>query len=206
MSGIAAVILAGGEARRLGGISKAELRIGGRRLIDRVGERLSTCAPVLISVGPQGAPIPGAIGEAEAIFDSSEGHRGPLADLAAAAQRLSTMASPPELVISAAVDTPFLPADYVARLVEGIGDAKAAVATADGQPYPTNAIWRLAALCGALKDLGKERSTGPRAIAAGLGATEIAFPAGIAGNPFANVNTPDELAALELRARNFPNE
>ncbi|WP_417308665.1 molybdenum cofactor guanylyltransferase [Devosia sp.] len=206
MNRVAAVILAGGAARRLDGARKAEVIVGGKRLIDRVATGLHMCSPLLVSVGPRGAQIPEGFAKAQAVHDSSEEHEGPLAGLAAAAAFLGAQTTPPELLVSVAVDTPFLPRDYVARMVAGLGDASAAVAKADGQDYPTNAIWRLAALRELLNALGKDSKLGPRAIATRLGARAVTFDAGTRGNPFANVNTPADLAALELRADNFPEE
>jgi molybdenum cofactor guanylyltransferase len=50
---IAAAILAGGLARRLGGVNKADLQVGGRRIIDRQLEVLRQVAdPVFLVAGP----------------------------------------------------------------------------------------------------------------------------------------------------------
>ena len=77
------------------------------------------------------------------VADLDSDYAGPLAGFAGAIAYLKTQARPPELLVSVAVDTPFLPADYVARLVDKLGEAPAAVAAYGGQPYPTNSIWRI---------------------------------------------------------------
>src|SRR5690606_13300390 len=48
----AAVILAGGRGERLGGMVKAELRVGGVRLLDRVLPIVAGCRPVVVAHGP----------------------------------------------------------------------------------------------------------------------------------------------------------
>ena len=51
LSPIAAVILAGGKAERLGGLNKALIEIGGLRLVDRAIAAVGGCAPMLLAVG-----------------------------------------------------------------------------------------------------------------------------------------------------------
>ena len=197
----AAVILAGGRGERLGGVIKSELRVGGARLLERVARRLAGCEPVLVAHGridpellrlPEGfVPVPDLAGE----------YAGPLAGFAAAVDWLARATERPELLITVAVDTPFLPADYVGRLVEGLGRGNAAIASYAGQIYPTNGIWRLSAfgrLAARLADGSAPHSL--KRLAGSSGGGEIAWPESAAGDPFANANTPEDLAALERRA------
>lgn len=197
----AALILAGGRGERLGGAIKSELRIGGVRLLDRVGAAFERCAPVLVAHGridPAALHLPGAM---VSVPDLDGDYAGPLAGFAGAMAYLNALAGPPELLVSAAVDTPFLPADFVERLVAGLGDAAAAIASYAGQPYPTNAIWRVARF----RDLPNRVAAGsaPRSLkslAAAAGAVSVEWPMTPASDPFANVNTPKDLAELERRA------
>lgn len=199
---IAAVILAGGRAERLGGIIKSELVVGGQRLLDRVVDRLAGCDPILVAHGrtdpallrlPQHlAPVP----------DLSIDYAGPLAGFVAAIACCTSLSRPPDLLVSAAVDAPFLPSDYVARLVHALGSADAAVASYAGQAYPTNAIWRVARFA----DLPEQARAGtaPRSLkrlAIDASASDVAWPETTAGDPFANINTPAELEAMHDRSR-----
>ncbi|MDR3472728.1 MAG: NTP transferase domain-containing protein [Devosia sp.] len=208
IAGVAAVILAGGEGSRLGGAIKALLEVGGHTLLDRVMERLGAeASPILVAHGRIDPAVlqlpPGLL----AVADLEGDVRGPLAGLAAAVAQLSTRRQAPEFLVSAAVDTPFLPHDFVSRLVaaaQASGTA-AVLATSDGQDYPTNALWRLDALTTLPQRVGN--GTAPRGLkglAAELGALRAAWQAGPEGDPFANANTPAELAALRLRAAQFP--
>jgi molybdenum cofactor guanylyltransferase len=195
---IAAVILAGGRGERLGGAIKANLAIGGLRLLDRVQAHLDGCRPIFLAHGPHDPALFAPFGGMIPVADAEGTHAGPLAGLAAAVAALDGAA---DLLVTAAVDTPFLPPDYLARLAGSLGAAPGAVASYAGQPYPTNAIWRL----DHLRDLPTRVVAGtvPRslkALAATLGAVTVDWPSQPAGDPFANVNTPAELAALEARA------
>jgi len=194
---IAAVVLAGGRGERLGGVVKAQLRIGGVRLLDRVMVRLSRCSPIVVAHGPHD---PGAMGLPQGalpVADLPADYAGPLAGFAAAVAALPET----ELLVCAAVDAPFLPVDYVERLLAGLGDAPTAVARYGSQPYPTNSIWRLERfrdLPGRVLDGTAPRSL--KSLAASAGGVMVDWPQHPAGDPFANVNTPEDLAHAELRA------
>lgn len=198
MVAIAAVILAGGRGERLGGVNKALLEIGGKRLLDRVRDALAGCGPVLLSVG--GAPFEVAGFPVEQqVLDLATDYGGPLAGVAAAIERLA--GEPPDLLLSVAVDTPFFPADFVARALPLLDAAPAVLAAYAGQSYPTNALWRFAAL----RTLPAQVRAGTaphslKRLAAALGAAPLDYAAGAAEDPFANVNTPADLAALRRRA------
>jgi molybdopterin-guanine dinucleotide biosynthesis protein A len=195
---IAAVVLAGGRGERLGGALKAEITVGGVRLLERVLARLSGCTPIVVAHGPHDPAAmrlpPGALPVADLPGD----YAGPLAGFAAAVAALPDKV---DLLVCAAVDSPFLPEDYVSRLVAGLGDGPAAIASYDGQPYPTNSIWRPALF----RDLPARvlAGTAPRSLkslAAAAGGVTVEWPVGAGGDPFANVNTPEDLAHAEARA------
>lgn len=197
----AAVILAGGAGERLGGALKSEVRVGDVRLLDRVATRLGGCRPLLVSHGRHDPILlhlgPGML----PVADIESDYAGPLAGLCGALDWLARSDSPAELIVSVAVDTPFLPANYVERLADALGDAAVAMAAYAGQEYPTNAIWRVSAC----RDLPERvrRGTAPhslRRLAAELGPVLVDWSPGEAENPFANANTPAELELLHQRA------
>lgn len=202
---IAGLILAGGRGERLGGVIKSELRVGGIRLLDRVAARLAGCRPLLVAhgrlapealgLGPDLVPVPDLDGD----------YAGPLAGFAGAIAYLAGLPQPPDLLICAAVDAPFLPLDYVARLTGALGNHDAAVAIYDGQPYPTNSIWRVARFV----DLPGRilAGTAPRSLKsliASVDSVALDWPASPGGDPFANINTPEDLAEMQRRATVSP--
>ncbi|MFE5775415.1 molybdenum cofactor guanylyltransferase [Brachybacterium sp. NPDC056505] len=74
----AMIVLGGGEGRRLGGVSKPDLLLGGRRLLDRVLDAGSGCAPLVV-VAPDSVEVPSGV--LRTLEDPPAG--GPVAGIAA---------------------------------------------------------------------------------------------------------------------------
>jgi len=197
---IAGVILAGGRATRMGGDDKALLPLAGRPLVAHVVERLRPQVD-LLALNANGDSGRFACLGLPVIADGFPDFPGPLAGLLAGLEWAAEMGA--DAVVTAAVDTPFLPRDLVARLdaaAAGAG-AVAAVAATRGPEgltlHPTFGLWpveRRAALAEAL-------ATGSRRVrdwSAACGAATAVFDA--EGEPFFNINTPDDL----VRARGLP--
>lgn len=188
----AAVILAGGQARRMGGGDKALLTLAGRPLLSHVLDRIE----------PQVAGLClNANGEADrfarfgvpVVADSVEGFVGPLAGVLAgldwAAQRGH------DHVVSVAADTPFFPPDLVPYLMMGLDDGPICLAVTGGHVHPTFGVWPVALR----DDLRAALNGGTRRVLDWTekhGATTVAFPA-TDPDPFFNINTPDDLALAE---------
>jgi molybdopterin-guanine dinucleotide biosynthesis protein A len=102
-----AVVLAGGRGERMGGVDKAEIVVGGRRMLDVV---LEACADAerIILVGPQ-RPTPRPVSW---VREEPPGG-GPCAALAAAVPQLT---SPTTVLL--AVDLPHLTSALVAKLAD----------------------------------------------------------------------------------------
>jgi molybdopterin-guanine dinucleotide biosynthesis protein A len=191
---VAAVILAGGRGERLGGEVKANIEIGGVRLIERVVIALASADPILVARGAfsdDDLPLPPGT---TAIADAP-GVGGPLAGIAGAVAWLGTARDAPDLLLSVAVDTPFFPPDFLSAAVARIGRGDAVVAQFDGQDYPTNALWRLSAVRPHLRAV-----TSPKGLVAEVRSKVLDWSSRGGENPFANLNTPADREALEQRA------
>lgn len=196
-----AVIIAGGQGARLGGVRKADLRIGGIRLLARVTAALGNVAtPLLVSTGPDSGR--GMIhNDSHAVRDLPGPVGGPLAGLAAAVDNLQRRGIHSGLLISVTVDTPFLPADFGAGMLAGLGDASAAYAAWGAEFYPPNAIWQLAALAGLPQQV--LQGDAPRSLKAlheTLDARRVDWAPRHVDNPFANLNTLADLLTLARRS------
>ncbi|MFJ6065658.1 NTP transferase domain-containing protein [Streptomyces tendae] len=149
-AGYDAVVLAGGAARRLGGVDKPGLRVGGRALLDRVLAACAGAGATVVVAEPRTTARP----VTWAREDPPGG--GPLAALAAG---LRHTAAEHVLVVSA--DLPFLAPETVARLLASLaaGDADGALLTdADGRDQPLVAAYRAPVLRRELAALARDRA------------------------------------------------
>ncbi|MFB2594372.1 molybdenum cofactor guanylyltransferase MobA [Paracoccus sp. p4-l81] len=193
------VILAGGRSSRMGGGDKGLRLLAGRAMIAHVIDRLTPQAGPL-AINANGDPARWAGFGLPVLADPVPGYPGPLAGALAAMDWAAAQGA--GAVVTVAADTPFFPADLVARLAHGAPFALGASVGADGRmhDHPTFGLWPVAlrAPLRAALESGQRRV---RDWAAAQGAVIVAFDAGPGGHdPFFNVNTPEDLAAAQLIA------
>jgi molybdopterin-guanine dinucleotide biosynthesis protein A len=185
------VVLAGGRSRRMGR-EKAFVHLHGRPLLGHVLARLAPQVDGLV-INANGEPARfGAFG-VPVIPDTQPG-LGPLGGIAAALRHAA--AGGWAAILTCPSDAPGLPRDLATRLGAAIGGAGAACAGGPDGLEPLFALWRVEALPAVEAALAEGRLAVRDALAVAGFRTE-SFPDGAA---FANLNTPDELAALEARA------
>jgi len=179
-------ILAGGQSSRFGR-DKAEALLAGKRLIDHVAEQLGPQAGSVVVIG--GPPRQGH----DTVPDRPAPGLGPLGGLNAALHEAQRRGLP--WVLSVPCDAACFPADLAARLADGLGCAPAAYARSDGRDHPTFGLWSVALAPVLDAWLAIDRPPRERAIrrwAASVGAVAVNLPDG----SIANINTPEDLAAL----------
>jgi molybdopterin-guanine dinucleotide biosynthesis protein A len=191
---IAGVILAGGRATRMGGGDKGLLTLAGRPILARVVDRLRPQVD-LLALNANGDPARFASFGLPVLPDTVPGHPGPLAGVLAAMDWAAAQGA--TSVVTAAADTPFFPADLVARLAAA-GPFAMAATPADAGPerHPTFALWPTHLR----DDLRAALAAGLRKVIAFTdpsGCATVLFPDGQA---FFNVNTPEDLARAEALA------
>jgi molybdopterin-guanine dinucleotide biosynthesis protein A len=191
------IILAGGRATRMGGGDKCLRPLGGRRILDYVIERVSMqCAPLALNAN--GDPARFAALGLPVLPDSVAGHPGPLAGVLAGMDWAAAQGA--AHLVTVAADTPFFPADLVARLWQARGGSGLALAatrddTGRLQRHPTFGLWPVALR----DDLRAALQGGLRKIVLwtdqhGAGTAEFeAEPF----DPFFNINTPEDIAEAE---------
>jgi molybdopterin-guanine dinucleotide biosynthesis protein A len=186
---IAGLILAGGQGSRLGGVDKAFLPLAGKPLLDHA---LAVLAPQTegLAISANGDTGRFAAYDLPVLADMHEG-RGPLAGIAAGLAWAAGLGA--DALASLPVDTPFAPADLVARLAPG-----PSVAVYEGRQHHLVALWPVAFLP-ALQDFlaqpGRYKVRDALSLAA---ARQVDFQA--ATDPFLNLNTPADIEAAETRA------
>jgi molybdopterin-guanine dinucleotide biosynthesis protein A len=188
---IAGVILAGGLGRRMGGVDKGLRPLRGKPMVQWVLERFCPQVDDLLINANQHREDYSAFGR-PVIPDRIAGFAGPLAGLHAALS-----ATPHPLVATVPCDSPFLPADLVARLRQALElrGADLASARALGQPHPVFCICRrtvLPSLAAFLEQGGRKVEQWHRT----LEAVEVDFDD--QAEAFGNINTPEELSRLEV--------
>ena len=153
-----ALVLAGGRARRLGGVSKPDVVVGGRRLLAHVlGAVDGPDVRRVVVVGPDTLALP--TGVTRTLEEPPDG--GPVAGIAAGLAALRDGAEP-EWVLVLACDVPRV-AGAVPRLVDAAGPRASGASSQardgvvlvddDGRDQPLVGLYRRAALDDALARL-----------------------------------------------------
>lgn len=195
---IPAVILAGGQATRMGGGDKGLLPLQGGVLLDQVIARLTPqCGPLALNAN--GDPARFRRFRLPVLPDGIPGQPGPLAGVLAAMDWAADLGA--DRVATVAADTPFFPRDLIVRLGALPGLVLAASAGPDHgqQLHPTFGLWPVA-LRSPLRDSLDRSERKVRLWAEQHGATAVVFQHGGA-DPFFNVNTPMDLRQAQALAR-----
>jgi molybdopterin-guanine dinucleotide biosynthesis protein A len=139
---IIGLLLAGGLSRRMGGGDKALRLLGQQTLLDRVIDRVRPQVAALV-LNANGDPSRFARFGLPVVADSIADFAGPLAGILAGLDWAAANQPDCGLLVSLATDAPFLPADLVARLAEGMEreGAELACAASAGQPHPVIGLW-----------------------------------------------------------------
>jgi len=197
---VCGLVLAGGRSRRFGR-EKAAAEVAGRPMIAWVLDVLTpACVEVAINarLGTQAAAYAAQAG-LKTLSDDPADPDGPLAGVRAGLAWAKALGA--DALATAPCDTPFLPADLVARLGAGWapgGGARVAVSPAGMAPLC--ALWPLPS---ALDLIGETLAAGRhppvRRVLEAVRAVEVEFPDPRA---FDNLNTPDDYdAAISGRVR-----
>jgi molybdopterin-guanine dinucleotide biosynthesis protein A len=193
---VAGVVLAGGRSRRMGGGDKALIDVDGQTLLGRVIERVHPqVVSLVLSVNgnPQrftrfGLPI---------LPDVIEGNAGPLAGILSALEWVRRSLPDIRWMASVAVDTPLVPEDFVARLLSSVSQEEAEIgcAVSGAKRHPVLGLWPVG-LAGELRTAMVV--DGIRKVdqwTARYKVADVCWPIE-AGDPFLNVNAPDDIERL----------
>jgi len=197
MTAVAGLLLAGGQARRMGGGDKCLRELGGKTLLARAVARMAPQVSTLV-LNANGDPGRFAEYGLPVVADVVEGYAGPLAGILTGLQWAQANAPNCPWVVSAPTDAPFLPGDLVGSLKEAVDElgADMACAMSDGRSHPVVGLWPVR-LAGELRaalvdedirkiDVWTERYR----------LATVEFPADPV-DPFFNANRPEDLAEAE---------
>ena len=182
----AGAVLAGGQARRFGGVAKGLETIGGVRIVDRVVAALREVTSSVMLVGASPA-IAATLPSLHRVADDVPG-AGPLGGIIAALRGAGGDA----LVV--AWDMPFVDARHLRPLLAAGGDAEVVAWEGDGRVEPLCALYRASAA----RELAAAFAAGersPREALRRLRVHLVGRAASDGPSPFTNVNTPEQLDA-----------
>jgi molybdenum cofactor guanylyltransferase len=191
---ISSIILSGGRATRMGGIDKGLVMLQQKPLIQHVIERLTPQVDeILINANREitqyqrfGLPV---------FQDVHDDFIGPLAGFSVGLQHAKQ-----DYVLTVPCDSPLLPHDLAQRLLNSLftHNAVIAVASSDGDAHPVFCLCKKSVL----PSLTTYLATSERRVSSwqkSLFYTEVDFSD--CSDAFVNLNTFEDLAALELKLR-----
>ena len=195
---ICGLLLAGGQSRRMGGGDKCLMELGGQTLLRRL----------IATAAPQVGPLVLNTNSDPALFrdyglpiapDVVDGYAGPLAGVLTGLEWAAANAPHCDWVASFASDAPFAPTDLVSRMRTALEreDSDMACASSAGRDHPVFALWpvRLAAELRAAVVTEGVRKVDTWTARYTLARAEFGTAG---GDPFFNINRPEDLAAAEV--------
>jgi molybdopterin-guanine dinucleotide biosynthesis protein A len=190
------ILLAGGLSRRMGGGDKTLHKAGGISLLAHVIAALRPqCEGLVLSANGDPARFAGF--DLPLVADDVPGFKGPLAGILAGLDWIAARCPDVHLAISVPADTPFLPGDLAARLVDARAkDNMIACARSGGRTHPTVAVWPVSIRNDLRHALVVEDVRKVEAFLQNYSRAIVEWPIE-SYDPFFNANDPGDLAAAE---------
>lgn len=191
---VSAIILAGGQAQRLGGLDKGLVELDGKRLIAHVLERLAGQVDEILISANRNLDVYADYGW-PVVPDGESGYPGPLAGILAGAGQARH-----DWLLVVPCDTPFLPETLAERMLErGRTAAVPLVRASDAMRIHYAVMLLHRTLVADLADWLKAGERRVQAWQARHAHTEVRFE-----EPpwaFMNINTPEDLRQAESHLR-----
>jgi molybdopterin-guanine dinucleotide biosynthesis protein A len=192
---VVGVLLAGGQARRMGGGDKSLRRLGDRTILEHVIERARPQVAALM-LNANGDPTRFAGYGLPVAADVVEGFAGPLAGVLTGMDWTKRNRPDCPWIATIATDTPFFPRDLVARFAQAIGGADLACAASNGRTHPVFGLWPVRLADELRRAMDDEEVRKVDVWTARYRLVEVDFPAE-PFDPFFNTNRPEDLAEAE---------
>ena len=191
---ITGIILAGGQARRMGGEDKGLIQLAQKPMIEYVLNAIESQVDDIIINANRNQTVYERYGY-PVVADQIEGYCGPLAGMASGLQAAKT-----PFVVTVPCDSPLIPDDLVQKLYSTLQDEDAEICTAlsNGRLQPVFTVMKTEVLPSMLEFL----NNGERKIDKWFEQHRLAI-ADFSEQPdtFININSVEELTALELKLK-----
>ncbi len=189
---ILGVILAGGRARRMGGQDKVLLKVGSKRILDHIVERLSPqVGQLVLNTNNTSFSDQTDLQIIEDDIFADSGPIGPMGGLFTALLYAKTHGF--DKVLTVAGDAPFIPTDFVAKLTVQ-SENPISIAQSGGRKHPVLGLWDLSVLAD-LRDRIDRRNYKMMDWVESQSVTFVSWDHD--PDPFFNINTDDDLAVAE---------
>jgi molybdopterin-guanine dinucleotide biosynthesis protein A len=198
-SEIVGVILAGGRSSRMGGGDKCLVELAGRPLLAHAIERLQPQVVRLV-INANGDPSRFAAFGLPVVPDRDGAFKGPLAGILAGMDWARSHAPGAGLIATAAADTPLFPGELVERMKLALTEkSRIAIASSGGHAHPVFGLFPMELADDLARFLDRSPKLAAMAWIDRHPWTSVEFqPANSqAVDPFLNMNTPDDLAAMQ---------
>jgi molybdopterin-guanine dinucleotide biosynthesis protein A len=186
-------IIAGGQSRRMGGREKAFLELDSKPVILHVIEQVEPQVDQLV-INANGEPARFSAFGLEVVPDVLTSLRTPLAGFHAALQFAKSVGA--DVLVTVPSDTPFLPFDLAAKLLENSMTNGAAIASSGGQDHYIIGAWNKELLDDLERAIAKGGLFRVKDWAQRASAQKVEWPVE-PYDPFLNVNTPEDLLRAE---------
>lgn len=186
-------IIAGGRSSRMGGREKAFLELASKPVILHVIEQFEPQVDQLVINANGDASRFSEFG-LDVIPDVLTSLTTPLAGLHAALKFTKSVEA--NVLITVPSDTPFLPFDLVAKLLENTGASGAAIAASGGQEHYIIGAWKTELLDDLENARARDNLFRVKDWARTASAQKVEWSVK-PHDPFFNVNTPEDLAIAE---------
>jgi molybdenum cofactor guanylyltransferase len=190
---ITAVILAGGQGRRMGGQDKGLIEINGRALVAILIDRLEQQISAIVINANRNRERYQAFGY-PVVSDQLDDYQGPLAGFACAMNVVDT-----EFILTLPCDGPLLAADYVARFIASQARTGAAICVADDgeRLQPVHALIKI----DLLSSLNTFLDSGDRKIDRWYAMHDfIKTDFSDCADMFRNINTPSDEESMQVQS------
>jgi len=186
---IIGAIIAGGSSSRMGGREKAFLELASKPVILHVIEQFEPQVDQLV-INANGDATRFSEFGLDVIPDVLTSLTTPLAGLHAAL--VFTKNAEADVLVTVPSDTPFLPFDLVARLLENIAVSGVAIAASGGQEHYIIGAWKTELLDDLESAIAGDNLFRVKDWAHRAAAQKVEWPV-MPHDPFFNVNTPEDL-------------